>query len=36
MVRFERDHQGSVRSSAIDCPIDDFHFAALDFVRQER
>lgn len=36
LVRFDLDHQGSVRSFAIDCPIDDFDFAALDFVRQER
>jgi CubicO group peptidase (beta-lactamase class C family) len=36
LVRFDFDHHGAVRGFAIDCPIDDFDFAALDFVRQDR
>jgi len=36
LVRFDFDHHGGVRGFAIDCPIDDFDFGALDFIKQDR
>lgn len=36
LVRFELDSSGKVAAFAIDCPIDDFDFAALDFRRERQ
>jgi len=33
LVRFELDSTGKVAGFAIDCPIEDFDFSALDFRR---
>jgi CubicO group peptidase (beta-lactamase class C family) len=34
LLRFDFDHEGKVAGFRIDCPIADFDFAALQFVRQ--